>query len=430
MRRHLDQATPPLRPTTKREFTPLSDFVETAHKSLEGNTGFGIVLQLSRLNNHPQGQGYQSLCSDYVSRFCKAHGAKAYQNSQGDIVCYSPKGDPSEIKVFVLRVRALFIEDPKVLTQDSKRGPYSALVRSYDLKKEGSAFIEILSKLMGYQKETSELGHTADKWVQLRGGRTEPLTPDNFEEIHEKILHLDATSLMQSQPICTFDKAGQPEEKMREIYISLADLQSAVCPGVNLLSNTWLFQQISLLLDQKILSYLADKRQCAHPERASLNLNVSSVLSEEFQQYVHRLGENSKNLGNIELQKTDVFSNLGSFFYARDYLQDLGFTVCLDGMTSIVLPYLSVDQLGFDYVKVYATKELIDPGQEEDEEAQLAAKKARQLISKCKGPHKFVLAHCETEEAISWGAKNGVSLFQGWYIDKTFMIGADTPKGV
>jgi hypothetical protein len=62
----------------------------------------------------------------------------------------------------------------------------------------------------------------------------------------------------------------------------------------------------------------------------------------------------------VELQRIDIFSDFGGFSFARDYLLERGYTICVDGMTQQSVQFIDRNQLKVDFVKMIWSPELTD----------------------------------------------------------------------
>src|SRR3546814_4200046 len=54
----------------------------------------------------------------------------------------------------------------------------------------------------------------------------------------------------------------------------------------------------------------------------------------------------------VELQLHDVMGDVGGFMFARDFVREKGYRVCLDGVTGLGLPLVDRQKLGVDMVKL------------------------------------------------------------------------------
>jgi hypothetical protein len=54
----------------------------------------------------------------------------------------------------------------------------------------------------------------------------------------------------------------------------------------------------------------------------------------------------------IELQKVDIFAHLGAYLLAREFVQDKGYRVCIDGLTHKRIDMVDRERLGADLAKL------------------------------------------------------------------------------
>jgi len=113
----------------------------------------------------------------------------------------------------------------------------------------------------------------------------------------------------------------------------------------------------------------------------------------------------------LELDKADIYSDLGAYLFARDFVKERGYRVCLDGVTELTLPFIDRERLGLDLVKIFWNPEMVGDGRAE------RAAAFRQSIERV-GKARTILARCESESAIHLGQSLGVTLFQGRHIDR------------
>lgn len=111
----------------------------------------------------------------------------------------------------------------------------------------------------------------------------------------------------------------------------------------------------------------------------------------------------------IELQKEDIFSNLSSYLFARKYVQDRGYRVCLDGMALGSLRLIKRKRLDIGMTKLIWSPDLVDGGDEVH--AMIAA------MVKEDGEGRIVLIRCDNREAIDFGKSIGIQLFQGRFVE-------------
>ena len=113
----------------------------------------------------------------------------------------------------------------------------------------------------------------------------------------------------------------------------------------------------------------------------------------------------------IELQLVDIFADVSEFFFARDYLSEKGYRLCVDGVTHHSLPLVDRKALGTDLVKVLWSPAFIDESPDEGKR-----EKVQQAIDRC-GKSRVVLARCDSPEAVRFGHQLGITMFQGRFLD-------------
>ena len=138
---------------------------------------------------------------------------------------------------------------------------------------------------------------------------------------------------MRRQFVCRVDSKLVPEQEFSELFISISDLRETLMPGVNLTSNRWLFHHLTETLDKRMLSMLSKTDAITITGEISINANVKTLLSDDFQVFDDNVSASRRGAMVIELQKEDIFSDLPAFLIAREFVQERGYRVLLDGLT-------------------------------------------------------------------------------------------------
>jgi EAL domain-containing protein (putative c-di-GMP-specific phosphodiesterase class I) len=212
------------------------------------------------------------------------------------------------------------------------------------------------------------------------------------------------------QAICEVGESGRPQPLFYELFTSIGALQQALLPGQNLFSDQWLFQYLTTKLDERMLAWLTKNDDSTLKRSFSLNINIASVLSPRFLEFDALLDKERRNTIVIELQKTDIFADIARFLFAREFLLDRGYRICLDGLTTLSLPYVNRRQLGFELVKLHWTPQLRQQLEGKDGE------RLREAVEST-NPRRIIMMRCESDDAIELGRELGISLFQGYFLD-------------
>ncbi len=232
----------------------------------------------------------------------------------------------------------------------------------------------------------------------------------------ERLPQLKLAGVLRRQPVCLLRNDSAPEPVFQELYISITDLERALAPGGRVAADRWLFQYFTRLLDLKLLSFLTAGDEVEVTSFFSLNLNVSSVLSPEFAAFTKAWAAARRTIV-IELQKIDVFSDLGTFFYVRDMLREHGYRICLDGLTDLSLPFCDRAKLGVDMVKIRWRADILKDSNAEH------ARDFAELIRRS-DPTSVILCRTDSDGAIQFGRSLGISMFQGHQVDRLLALRA------
>ncbi|MBT7505416.1 MAG: EAL domain-containing protein, partial [Rhodospirillales bacterium] len=223
------------------------------------------------------------------------------------------------------------------------------------------------------------------------------------------LIRADLSNLVRRQFACKIDDTMVPTQQFSELFISIQDLRETLMPDVNLLANRWLFQHLTETLDRRMLSMLSKTDRIAITGDISFNINIRTLMSNEFLAFDDNVAANRRGAMIIELQKEDIFADLGSYLFVREFVQSKGYRVAIDGMTLEAMQLIDHKRLGANMVKLVWNGELVDGG--ENVQAQV-----RQMIESIGGEN-VVMCRCDNREAIDFGKSVGIQLYQGRYIE-------------
>jgi EAL domain-containing protein (putative c-di-GMP-specific phosphodiesterase class I) len=148
-------------------------------------------------------------------------------------------------------------------------------------------------------------------------------------------------------------------------------------------------------------------------------LHIETLLSEQFLAFDQQMTENGLSRGKIliELQRIDIFSDFGAFSFARDFLLERGYSICIDGMTHLSLRFIDRSQLKVDFIKMLWTPEL---------QASMPPARLNQMAELVRraGKARIILTRCDNDAALAFGRAIGISLFQGHYFDQLLQLQA------
>jgi EAL domain-containing protein (putative c-di-GMP-specific phosphodiesterase class I) len=239
-------------------------------------------------------------------------------------------------------------------------------------------------------------------------------------KVERALREADLSVVLRRQPVVFSSPSQPPMPLFQELFISSVDLSRIVLPGCSLTADRWLFQHLTEILDQRMLALLRQRREPALAGDFSLNLNVATVLSEDFMTFDREVVAVSGSSVTIELQLIDIFSDPAAYVFARELLRERGYKVCLDGVKHGALPLVDRERLGVDLVKVQWHSSLID-----DHAGPLGAELAE--ASARIGSEHLILCRCDSPKVLQIGRSMGIALYQGRYFDAVLHKMKETP---
>ncbi|MCZ4280954.1 hypothetical protein O4H49_09215 [Kiloniella laminariae] len=386
------------------------DFVKRIGKQTDNRRA--VHIHLSRLRPYHQREHHlriaQNACEELIAKFQ----GTLFRLINNDIVLVTNGATITQIDETILRLRYLFSDDPMLA------GDYDLEADQFctwfDLTRQYAELIALAIQ-KNEELEALKLREKAEAIAAINGKPPElpttPLAPSQLAAVAQAINQADLSSLLKRQAIFLVNEDRKPEPLFKELFFSIEQLQKTLLPTHNLLSNRWLFQDLTRYLDKRMLVILRQNDDSTLTRSYSLNLNVATALSNEFLKLDQTLGASVRKSIVIEFQLLDVFADVGSFTFARDFLKERGYKICLDGITHLSMPMIDRRKMGFDLVKLQWNQDLtkfLTTSRAED---------IRATVQKI-DPNRMILCHCGAVEAIKTAQDLGIKLMQGFYIDE------------
>lgn len=231
-----------------------------------------------------------------------------------------------------------------------------------------------------------------------------PLAPEHLDAILRNIRGFNILKVIRRQEAIRISRNGKYTSLFKEYFTSMADLKAAIAPDVDVLSNRWLFQHLSETLDERMLS-VHDSLFARTPGNISLNLNISTIFTNAFEHFLEQMPESKFIV--VEVQLMDIIQNTKNFITAKELLREAGHKILIDGLHPISLQFLDLNLLDPDLIKLNWSAAILENAETS------GLKDALKEID----PEKIVLMRCEDENAVKWGLTNGITRFQGYFID-------------
>lgn len=374
----------------------------------------GVVrLHLSRLQEDNRQEDDLLSAETSFDELTRTRSAWLYRLRNTDLMIVYEQIENDAVEEAVLKLLKLWSGDElmKRFRTDPRKNRLSSwfdMATDYD---KLLAFAERqAATLGGRRKKTLQELIEAKDAMRQKSDRGHPLTPPELARVEEALSRVDLSSHTRRQPVCAFVDGDQPEIVFTEVFVSIGDLRETLMPNTDMTANPWLFQRLTQTLDLRVLAQLArrDDRTLV-TEGFSMNLNVGTIMSEEFLAF-DADSNPSTHEAILELRLEDIFSDPTGFAFARDFLYERGYRICIDGLTLDTFPYADPKRLGVTYGKLSWSTELsglMGTAREEELKTMILMRKRGRTI----------LSRCDSEAAIQVGRQLGISMFQGHYID-------------
>lgn len=340
-----------------------------------------------------------------------------------DIVVFYNKKFDDEILACLVKIRFMFYDDPVIRDADDLE--QTGFVCFYSLSSDTSSFRKKLQESMnisGTEKTQPSTDKTSVKKENFAASQTsvfnsvvnakklkKELNPDILAKLQKILSVADFSSFIRRQAICAVIGKAPPQRIFEEVYVSIPDLRDMLLPDVDLVSNPWLFLSLSETLDKRVLETIGRHDDGSLAGNFSININVSTLLSDDFLAFDDNINASMRSSIILELQLVDILSDIKSFMLAKTFAQARGYKVCVDGVSVDKLKFLNRKNLDCDLIKVIWHPSFIDIIQEDTHFMDYINKAERS---------KLILCRIDDAQAIEIGNSLGINLYQGRYIQR------------
>jgi hypothetical protein len=386
--------------------------------------GWAFYLHLSRLSSRARTENLAYGLNSFRSVVDRLFG-HVYLLKNSDMVVLFKDAPLAQAKAAIRKLQFLFHDDPLFQLGE---GAEVKFCTGYDLNEAYPEFLRLVESLAASAEGNVAAAGTPAETQSAAGSGPDvgdkALDPARLGSLVTALAPADISALLRHQPVYSLAE-GAIVPVFEELYVSIPDLERIMTPGVRLSADRWLFQYLTRALDKRVLDLLTRSARRAGTSDCgplslwsrlvagghySINLNVSTVLSPEFQAFDAGIGDSARGTVTLEFQKIDVFADLGSYLYVRDFARERGYRICLDGLSHLSLPFIDCAALGLDLLKIYWVSDMADHP--------LFGTRGgpRELIEQA-GRDRVVLCRCDSQQAIDYGRSLGIFLFQGKQLD-------------
>ncbi|MBF0166720.1 MAG: hypothetical protein HQL45_03740 [Alphaproteobacteria bacterium] len=316
--------------------------------------------------------------------------------SNHDIVVLGKDMRLSDIDEVIEKLKNLFNLDPLTFYD---YGNESQFYQWYELTYNYSDFFELCRQMVS-RADTRRGPNVQQGAVQL--------TPRSLANVLKAVSATDISPFIQRQSIIGFTEKGRGTLAFQEFFVSMSDLERAVATDIRLAGSRWLFDHLCQMLDLRVLDAIKRLPQACIPRTMSLNLNLTTLTTPGFMSFLDWCHGRLPLV--VEVQSGDIFNDFSAYFQARDLLHSRGHRILIDSMNHMSLRMIDPSQFGADLVKLVWAGEL--PALLKD----VSGSDVRACLQTI-GMQRIVLARCDNEKSIMWGIEQGITMFQGRFLD-------------
>jgi len=339
-----------------------SRFLDDIKAMDPGARNKGVIrLHLSRLQ--PENRDRQSLSNAETAfdDITRTRAAWLYRLRNSDLMVVYENDVADSAESGVLKLMKLWERDP--LMAKFKTNPRKNRLSSwFDMEDDYDKLLAFAHRQAASSDRPTR--KSLDQLISEREARRAnsergaPLTPAELGRIEEALQRVDLSSFTRRQPVCAFVEGDKPEIIFTEVFVSIADLRETLMPNTDLTANPWLFQHLTQTLDRRVMVQISRREdRTLMREGFSMNVNVSTLLTEEFLAFDDDFAPSTQDVV-LELRLEDIFSDPVSFAFARDFLTERGYRICIDGLNLRSFPFADTTRLGVQYAKLAWAQEL------------------------------------------------------------------------
>ena len=384
----------------------LLDYVQRLETRKYGHRA--VHIHLSRMKPFHRRDYHIRVATNTFESYVKLYVGRIFVLTNNDLIFVWKDKSIADVEPAVDTLRYLFRDDP--LSQDDSEE--TGFCTWYNLNTEFQEFLLLCQHLDERAKKLQQSSNMRTALQREKDQALSPINAENLAQLEETIHTADLSEHIRQQPVCVFAHGGSKELHpfFDEFFVSITDLRNALMPNIDLASNRWLFQHMTEVLDKRMLNYLCKRTFKTHASSFSINLNLGTLTSKDFDKFDETV--RSKWPGNviIELNQVDLFSNLETYLSVRDDFHKRGYRILIDNLTVESLSFVDRNRLKADFIKVAWREEMTD---------NVIRKKYSEMdnLVKNSGRERVILCRCDTPTAIKFGQSLGITLFQGRYID-------------
>ena len=269
---------------------------------------------------------------------------------------------------------------------------------------------DLISNYRSAADRVTRFAQASQKLDEPEGdGKLRPLTGTDIERVLAAYKKFGSERFVKAfvrhQGAVTIANDGAMKPFMSEYFISMDLLRKPLMIDVEMRGSGRLFNEFTLMLDQIMLE--AFPTIAPEDQDCSLNLNVQSIFTPAFEQFVARASSDRMRHVIFEFRQANIVEHFDEFQTARGLIKDKGARIAVDQIFPQTVGLVDLDYLGASLAKVHWR-----PGAEE---VLHERRRALKYIIDCGVIP--ILIRVDDPNAVPVGHALGITAFQGFAID-------------
>lgn len=377
-----------------------------------------LYLNIHNLEENVRSVQNKKAIASILLPLVKNSQAKVFALPNEDVLVIFDKQAEDEIASSLVHIRFLLHEDSRVKNAATLEESGTAVF--YDLVAEEADFSKKIVTAC-HENPVKNIQPQEPRKVSFFNTSVrqfhKELTTELLAKVQKIISVADFSSFIRRQAICAVIGKSAPQRVFEEVFVSIPDMRDSLLPEVDITSNPWLFLALTETLDKRVLEIISRHDDGSLIGNFSVNINVSTILSDDFLRFDDSINGSMRQSIILELQLIDIFSDIRSFILAKTFAKARGYKICIDGITVDKLKYLNRTNLDCDLMKIVWHPSFVDVINEDKHFMDYMNKAERA---------KIILCRIDDANAIETGNSLGINLYQGRYVQR--LLNASNPK--
>ncbi len=375
-------------------------------KGAEGDSEqhYVIHFHLHKLQGHNKTDFQLRIALNILNDVFRTERGFIFRLDDADVFVFYTGENKKLLEKAIFQLRYLFVEDPLANHKDGRENPDFSHV--YDLKLQWQ---HVMKAFMEKQEQISA-HKEAEKKVTTKPV-AEVMKPADLDNIIQRLSEVNFAEVIRKQPICAIKPGQKIRPVYKEVYNNMAHLRELLGVKFQLASDPWLFRYLLAALDDHVLSLLSGDPTKHLKEPLALNLSIATIISPAFTRFAQMVKRSMKSSIILEVNIADIFADMPTYRKAQKKANDLGYKLCIDGLTDESFTQVQRQELGADLIKLQWNADVAGDLQDKRN------KQLKEKIRSC-GSNRMILCRCDSDYAIEYGHALGITLFQGRYPDR------------